>query len=234
MTSSSWTPYLCTSTSHISDWFNPTFWSSGYPMVIPIWARQKKNRMLKSWYGLYIYMARKTNHLNISIFISRPNPRADWKKPRYGVGAQLRSILLHILQHLLPRGPWLTSRGVQVELKPAPNMVVSWDFTGILSGFQMDFIGICIYIYIYGIYTCTTQYFGCRYRYIHRRVYCQKLGIALFLWWNRCNCIPKHGPNCIWTLQQHGPICSLRKYLNPLKYSPVNKRSCDVSNFTEN
>jgi hypothetical protein len=60
------------------------------------------------------------------------------------------------------------------------------------------------------------------------------LGIALFLWWNRCNCIPKHGPNCIWTLQQHGPICSLRKYLNPLKYSPVNKRSCDVSNFTEN
>ena len=75
--------------------------------------------------------------------------REPRKKPRYGVGAQLRSILLHILQHLLPRGTWLTSRGVQVELKPAPNMVISWDFTGILSGFQMDFIGICMYIYIY-------------------------------------------------------------------------------------
>ena len=24
---------------------------------------------------------------------------------RHGVGAQLRSILLHVLQHLLPRGP---------------------------------------------------------------------------------------------------------------------------------
>ena len=166
-------PYLRLVQSH----FLIIWVSHGYPYLGP--AKKKQNVKVMIWF-IYIYGQENQSFEHFNFYFSaKSESRLKKTNVRCGCTTSLHSASYSATSP----ATW-----TMTDFQGGAGRIKTCTKYGGFMGFHRDFIRISngfhrdMYLYIYGIYTCTTQYFGCRYRYIHRRVYCQKLGIALFLW----------------------------------------------------